>query len=108
VKRLSAACSIVAAVVIPCAIANAAAAKPAALVVDGMPPIPDSIPVETRPYMEYRTARLTSWNPVDRSMLIKTRFGDTIGGNEFFQLYTLESGKLTLLTDGKSRNEFGA
>ena len=32
----------------------------------------------------------------------------TVGGDEFFQLYTLGNGRLTLLTDGKSRNEFGA
>jgi dipeptidyl aminopeptidase/acylaminoacyl peptidase len=31
-----------------------------------------------------------------------------IGGNEFFQLYTLVDGRLTLLTDGASRNEAGA
>ena len=31
-----------------------------------------------------------------------------VGGNEFFQLYTLNAGQLTLLTDGKSRNGFGA
>jgi dipeptidyl aminopeptidase/acylaminoacyl peptidase len=30
-----------------------------------------------------------------------------VGGNEFFQLYTLERGRLTLLTDGRSRNNFG-
>ena len=30
------------------------------------------------------------------------------GGNEFFQLYTLKNGKLTLLTDGKSRNSLNA
>ena len=29
------------------------------------------------------------------------------GGDEFFQLYTLSQGRLTLLTDGKSRNNFG-
>ena len=29
------------------------------------------------------------------------------GGNEFYQLYTLKNGKLTLLTDGKSRNSLG-
>ena len=29
------------------------------------------------------------------------------GGDEFFQLYTLANGRLTLLTDGKSRNEMG-
>ena len=31
-----------------------------------------------------------------------------VGGDEFFQLYTLANGRLSLLTDGKSRNEFGA
>jgi dipeptidyl aminopeptidase/acylaminoacyl peptidase len=29
------------------------------------------------------------------------------GGSEFWQLYTLKNGRLTLLTDGKSRNEMG-
>ena len=31
-----------------------------------------------------------------------------VGGDEFFQLYRLEKGQLTLLTDGKSRNSAGA
>ena len=31
-----------------------------------------------------------------------------VGGGEFFQLYTLKDGRLTLLTDGRSRNGFGA
>jgi dipeptidyl aminopeptidase/acylaminoacyl peptidase len=31
-----------------------------------------------------------------------------IGGGEFYQLYTLADGQLTLLTDGKSRNGFGS
>ncbi|MCU0948200.1 MAG: prolyl oligopeptidase family serine peptidase [Porphyrobacter sp.] len=30
------------------------------------------------------------------------------GGDEYFQLYTLKEGRLTLLTDGKSRNQGGA
>ena len=30
------------------------------------------------------------------------------GGSELYQLYTLKDGRLTLLTDGKSRNDFGA
>ncbi len=30
-----------------------------------------------------------------------------VGGGEFFQLYSLTAGQLTLLTDGKSRNEGG-
>lgn len=31
-----------------------------------------------------------------------------IGGSEFWQLYTLRNGRLTLLTDGKSRNQLNA
>ncbi len=30
------------------------------------------------------------------------------GGDEYFQLYTLQDGRLSLLTDGKSRNQAGA
>ena len=30
-----------------------------------------------------------------------------VGGSEFWQLYTLQDGRLTLLTDGKSRNQLG-
>src|SRR4051812_42380157 len=30
-----------------------------------------------------------------------------VGGSEFFQLYTLANGRLTLLTDGTARNNFG-
>lgn len=127
--------------------ALAEAPKPAALVADGIPPVPDDIVAETRPYMEYRTAGFASWNPQDKSMLITTRFGNVaqlhtvagpmmdrrqisfeaepvggswsptgdlllaskdIGGNEFYQLYAVRDGKLALLTDGKSRNSFGA
>ena len=121
--------------------------KPAALVVDGIPPVPAELAARTRPYMEFRTASFVGWHPRDRSMLITTRFADTaqihrvaaplgyrqqlsfeeepiagtwsprgdvlvaqkdVGGNEFFQLYTLAQGRLRLLTDGRSRNTFGA
>ena len=120
--------------------------KPAALVADGIPAIPDELAARTRPYMEYRTAGFAGWHPKDRSMLIATRFGNVaqfhtvaapmamrrqisfeveplggqwspagdvlavtkdIGGNEFYQIYTLKDGRLTLVTDGKSRNNFG-
>lgn len=123
------------------------AAKPAALVADGIPAVPQDLVDLTRPYMEFRTASFSDWDPKSRSMLISTRFGnvaqlhtvaapgmarrqisfeaeplggryipgtDTVlvrkdrGGDEFFQLYTLKDGRLTLLTDGKSRNELGA
>lgn len=128
---------------------EASVEKPAALVADGIPAIPQSLAVRTRPYMEYRTATFQSWQPRDGSMLITTRFGNTaqvhrvdtpggartqlsfeadrialatwaprggdvllvqkdVGGDEFYQLYTLHEGRLALLTDGKSRNELGA
>jgi dipeptidyl aminopeptidase/acylaminoacyl peptidase len=129
------------------AAAPAAVEKPAALVADGIPPVPAELASRTRPYMEFRTAAFDGWNSRDRSMLIGTRFGNTVqlhrvampmgareqlsfeaepvsggwspngdvlvvqkdvGGSEFFQLYTLAGGRLTLLTDGSSRNEFGA
>ncbi|MET0658237.1 MAG: S9 family peptidase, partial [Steroidobacteraceae bacterium] len=51
--------------------------KPAALVADGIPGVPKSLAASTRPYMEFRTAAFQSWNPIDRSMLITTRFGNT-------------------------------
>jgi dipeptidyl aminopeptidase/acylaminoacyl peptidase len=127
----------------------AAVEKPAAIVADGVPPVPSSLADSTRPYLEFRTAAFQSWNPVDRSALILTRFGNTAqvhsvrtpgaartqlsfevdrisgaawspsrgdvmvvqkdtGGDEFFQLYTLAAGRLSLLTDGKSRNLFDA
>ena len=127
--------------------AAAVAAKPAALIADGIPAVPQDLVDLTRPYMEFRTASFSDWDPKSRSMLISTRFGnvaqlhtvagpgmdrrqisfeaeplggryipgtDTVlvrkdrGGDEFFQLYTLKDGRLTLLTDGKSRNELGA
>ncbi len=121
--------------------------KPSALTADGIPAVPMDLAERTRPYMEFRTAGFTSWNPRDRSMTISTRFGNTnqvhsvaapmgdrrqisfeaepvgggwsptgdvllvqkdIGGNEFFQIYTLANGRLNLLTDGRSRNAMNA
>lgn len=123
------------------------AAKPAALEADGIPAVPQQLVEDTRPYMEFRTAGFVDWDPVSKSMLISTRFGNVAqlhtvkapgmdrrqisfepeplggtylpgdgtlvvskdkGGNEFYQLYTLKDGKLTLLTDGKSRNGLSA
>jgi dipeptidyl aminopeptidase/acylaminoacyl peptidase len=43
------------------------------------------------------------WSPTgDTLVVIKDQ-----GGDEFYQLYTLSDGRLRLLTDGKSRNNFG-
>jgi dipeptidyl aminopeptidase/acylaminoacyl peptidase len=122
-------------------------AKPAALVADGVPAVPDELAARSRPYMEFRTASFAGWNAADRSMLINTRFGNTgqlhsvaaplamrrqisfevepvggrwspagdtlvvtkdQGGDEFYQLHTLANGRLSLVTDGKSRNNFGS
>lgn len=41
-----------------------------------------------------------SYSPDGKTLLV----GKDIGGNEFFQLFTLADGRLRLLTDGKSRN----
>ena len=43
------------------------------------------------------------WSPKG-DVLVVTK---DVGGNEFFQLHTLANGRLKLLTDGKSRNNFG-
>lgn len=121
--------------------------KPAALVADGIPPVPPQLAADTRPYMEFRTAGFQGWNPNNRAMLIGTRFGNVsqlhevaaplamrrqisfeaeplggswspngdvlavqkdVGGDEFYQIYTLRNGRLSLVTDGKSRNNMGA
>lgn len=124
------------------------AAVPAAIVADGLPPIPQELVSATTPYLQARHANFLGWNASDRSMLIKTRFGGTdqvhtvakpdadrrqlsfeaepilaaalspagdalvmqkdVGGDEFYQLYLLVDGRPRLITDGKSRNWFGA
>ncbi|WP_395943812.1 prolyl oligopeptidase family serine peptidase [Brevundimonas sp.] len=128
--------------------AFAEAPKPAAIVADGLPAVPDDLVAATQPYLQARRAAFLGWNAADHSMLIKTRFGATDqlhtvaaangdrtqisfeaepilagalspsgetllvqkdnGGDEFYQLYTLADGRLTRITDGKSRNWFGA
>ena len=127
--------------------ASPAVPPPPAMLADGVPPIPQSLVADTRPYLEYRTAGFVGWHPVNRSMLITTRFGNVAqlhsvaapgtarrqitfeeepifngswapdgstlllekdaGGNEVAQIYALDSGRLTLLTDGKSRHALG-
>lgn len=51
--------------------------KPAAIVADGVPAIPEELAERTRPYMEFRTAGLQGWNPARRSLAVTTRFGNT-------------------------------
>ncbi len=46
-----------------------------------------------------------SWAPKRGDVMVVQK---DVGGDEFFQLFTLKDGQLRLLTDGKSRNSFGA
>ena len=68
---------LIAALALPMAPVSADAPKPDALVADGIPAVPDTLPVETRAYMEFRAASFTGWHPTDKSMLVATRFGNT-------------------------------
>jgi hypothetical protein len=47
------------------------------LVSDGIPPISATLAATVDRYTEFRAASLASWHPIDRQMLISTRFGDT-------------------------------
>lgn len=136
-----------AAALLPVAPAHAEAPKPAALVADGIPPVPDTIPADMRAYAEYRTAAVQGWDAKSGALIVSTRFANTPqlhtvaapkmarrqitfeaepvtglpapvgnmllvqkdnGGDEFYQIYRFDDGNLQLLTDGKSRNEFGS
>lgn len=57
--------------------ARAEAPKPATIVADGLPPVPDALVAATQPYLQSRRAGFLGWNAADHSMLIKTRFGAT-------------------------------
>lgn len=47
------------------------------LVVEGIPPVPETVADRAARYTEFRSAALWSWHPKERSMLIGTRFADT-------------------------------
>src|SRR2546423_6453271 len=49
---------------------------PENFVVDGVPPIPLSVVDSVRRYTEFRAGAFESWDPVQRRMLIETRFSD--------------------------------
>ena len=68
---------LIAALALPMTPLFADAPKPQALLADGLPSIPDELPVQTRPYMEFRTASFAGWHPTDKSMLVATRFANT-------------------------------
>lgn len=65
---------------------NRAVFQPAAsLVPVGTPAVPLELVKRAAPYTEAREARFQSWNPLQRSMLIRTRFGDVPGIHELVQ-----------------------
>ena len=68
---------LIAALALPMTPLFADAPKPEALVADGLPSIPDELPLHTRPYMEFRSASFAGWHPTDKSMLVATRFANT-------------------------------
>ena len=68
---------LIAALALPMTPLFADAPKPEALVADGLPSIPDELPLQTRPYMEFRSASFAGWHPTDKSMLVATRFANT-------------------------------
>jgi len=47
------------------------------LLVEGIPPIPRSVVDSTARYTESRAAVFTDWHPVEREMVVRTRFADT-------------------------------
>jgi dipeptidyl aminopeptidase/acylaminoacyl peptidase len=50
---------------------------PAALVIEGVPPIPTELAKKLAPYGEFRPHGMLSWNPVKREMLIRRRLTAT-------------------------------
>ncbi|MEB3292974.1 MAG: S9 family peptidase [Synechococcales bacterium] len=46
------------------------------LVVEGLPPVPQTLVESVSHYTNFRSATLASWHPTRREMLISTRFGD--------------------------------
>ncbi|MBD3887537.1 S9 family peptidase [Phormidium tenue FACHB-886] len=46
------------------------------LILEGVPAIPAALAETVNRYTEFRAASLASWHPLERTMLISTRFGD--------------------------------
>jgi dipeptidyl aminopeptidase/acylaminoacyl peptidase len=44
------------------------------LVIEGIPPIPQAVADEARPYTDARAANFVDWHPVRRELLVSTRF----------------------------------
>ncbi len=52
-------------------------APPASLIVDGVPPIPADLALQTAPYGEFRPHAMLSWHPLRREMLVRRRLHAT-------------------------------
>jgi dipeptidyl aminopeptidase/acylaminoacyl peptidase len=49
---------------------------PPTVTADGVPPIPMSVVEAVAPYGQFRSARLAAWHPVERRLVISTRFAN--------------------------------
>ena len=49
---------------------------PSNVTVDGIPPIPMSLVEAVAPYGQYRAARFAAWHPIERRVVITTRFAN--------------------------------
>lgn len=94
------------------------------LITEGIPEIPASLVAEAGPYTEFRAAHFTSWHPMRREILIRTRFSDTtqvhrvaMSGGARYQLtyfkepaddasYEPRQGRYFVLTKDLGGNEF--
>ncbi len=65
-----------------------------------------SFPLGARRQLSFEADRIAAAaaSPTDEVLVVQA----DVGGSEFFQLYTLANGRLSLVTDGESRNLFGA
>jgi dipeptidyl aminopeptidase/acylaminoacyl peptidase len=59
------------------AVEEAVLVPPASLVADALPPVPRRLVDEVGRYTEARSATFVDWHPVERQLLIATRFGNT-------------------------------
>ena len=58
---------------------------PATIIVEGMPPIPQSIADDLVRYAQFRQAQMMAWNPARRQMLVTTTLAGTVP-----QLYSVD------------------
>lgn len=61
---------------IPASAQEPAFPVPAGITVEGVPAIPASLVNDLAPYADFRQAEFLAWHPVERRMLVTTRFGN--------------------------------